>query len=295
MTAVVRWSVGLGFCLLAIAAVSAFYRPERGDTACGTVFYNTVREGSVCSQAMRVQTAWTAALAASGVAAIVAPPVMVGVRAGRPALAAVVLLTTAAAVLGLIGLNRLIQPDNSPHYCGSIVNRHTTNEPSINDACDRQLAPRRRAAALSLGSAALAAAAAAGSTFGQSRRRWLPLGVVLIALTSGGIAIVLLHDDVGSVPRVTSRAQISGVRSVPFPEGPASPEVHRGDPLFDRLVAIVPIPLPQHLEQGNDCSFGNITSIILADGRTIDYGPCGRPPSIDALRCVLAATEPPCR
>jgi hypothetical protein len=49
------------------------------------------------------------------------------------------------------------------------------------------------------------------------------------------------------------------------------------------------------LAQPQGCSFGNVTTIMIKGGKTIDYGPCLRPRSIDALRCLLAHAPIGCR
>lgn len=93
----------------------------------------------------------------------------------------------------------------------------------------------------------------------------------------------------GAVHRAADVVQI---RTVPYPEGPAG-EVSRQDAAA--LFAALPDPLPVPLKQPTDCRTGNVTSLVLSDGETIDYGPCVRPAEIDALRCYIAKQPVVCR
>jgi hypothetical protein len=94
----------------------------------------------------------------------------------------------------------------------------------------------------------------------------------------------------------TYRARdVVAVQSTPYPEGPASPRVRAGESGWSRIAAALPATLPVQLAQPHGCSMGNITTITIKSGKTIDYGPCLRPRSIDDLRCLLADAPIGCR
>lgn len=73
------------------------------------------------------------------------------------------------------------------------------------------------------------------------------------------------------------------IRIAAFPEGPVL-EVNRTDVGAEHVFDLLPDQLPAPLDQPTDCAFGNITSLELRDGDRVDYGPCLRPDTIDALR-----------
>jgi hypothetical protein len=90
-------------------------------------------------------------------------------------------------------------------------------------------------------------------------------------------------------------SEVVAVQSTPYPEGPASPRVAAGESGWARIAAALPATLPARLVQPPGCSMGNITTITIKGGKTIDYGPCLRPRSIDDLRCLLAHQPIGCR
>ncbi len=86
-----------------------------------------------------------------------------------------------------------------------------------------------------------------------------------------------------------ARAEVVGIEIDPYPEGPDSPPFVRGptEPGEMSLSLIedsIPVPLPAPKWQGFFCRLGSHVSVQLADGRTIKYGPCRRPDSIEQLR-----------
>jgi hypothetical protein len=99
------------------------------------------------------------------------------------------------------------------------------------------------------------------------------------------------------------RDDIVSVTLEPIPEGPTAPvfvrhpvsvEFVRQEFDLDKLRPAIPDPLPATLDQG-DCEFGGNLVIKTADDRTIAYGPCRRPQSIDELwtRFIALTREGP--
>jgi len=86
------------------------------------------------------------------------------------------------------------------------------------------------------------------------------------------------------------RSGVVRVVVYPWPEGPGSlvasrqPEVDNWIPL-SRIEVLVPIHLPINPEQS--CDFGAKVDVDLEDGKTITYGPCERPASIERLRKTM--------
>jgi hypothetical protein len=100
------------------------------------------------------------------------------------------------------------------------------------------------------------------------------------------------------------RDDIVSVTTQPIPEGdpapvfvdhPHSVEYVRQEFDLDKLRPALPDPLPATLDQG-DCQIGGVLVIKTAD-RTIAYGPCQRPQSINNLwtRLFEIATHGECR
>jgi hypothetical protein len=92
----------------------------------------------------------------------------------------------------------------------------------------------------------------------------------------------------GSPP--VHRGEIVSVTVEPIPEGPTAPVFvrhPRGEPFVSReldlseLLPFVPDPLPATLDQGG-CEFGG-DLVIVTGQRTIAYGPCERPATINDL------------
>ena len=111
--------------------------------------------------------------------------------------------------------------------------------------------------------------------------------VVGIALLFAGCSTGL---DMG--PRFKA-TDVVAVQTTAYPEGP-SLRIDQRDPVWPRIAAALPATLPLRLAQPSECSSGNITTIMLRNGSTIAYGPCNRPRSIDALRCLLAHASVGC-
>ena len=116
---------------------------------------------------------------------------------------------------------------------------------------------------------------------------FLAMAVVVSVVTTGVFTWRAGH------PRKISSEQVVKIATAPYPEGPTPDPVTRTDPRATAMFALLPAQLPTPLRQG-DCQVGNVTTLTLADGTVIEYGPCRRPPSIDALRCALAGKEPGC-
>lgn len=99
-------------------------------------------------------------------------------------------------------------------------------------------------------------------------------GVVLALASCGG------SDD----------AAVVRVSTFPWPEGPGpviaaiKPGLHAPVPLND-IESAIPETFPENPEQ--TCNIGAKVEITFEDGRTLEYGPCNRPASIERLRLSL--------
>jgi|SRR5579862_1308041 len=103
-------------------------------------------------------------------------------------------------------------------------------------------------------------------------------------LVAPGIGLLLaLATGCGSGRRVTS------VYAAPFPEGPRPPiaAVHPkpGEVPLSRIADAIPRTFPRNPPQ--HCNHGAIVRITFSDGKTLTYGPCKRPASIERLRLSL--------
>ena len=84
---------------------------------------------------------------------------------------------------------------------------------------------------------------------------------------------------------ITAHAiDVVAVRTAADPGGPLL-ESSRGDPKAEPVFNLLPDRLPPPLVQPPDCRFGNMITLFLKDGESIDYGPCLRPAAIEAIRC----------
>jgi hypothetical protein len=90
-------------------------------------------------------------------------------------------------------------------------------------------------------------------------------------------------------------SEVVGATTQPYPEGPPGPHVKTADALWPKVRHALPAVLPNPLNQPDGCATGNVTSLTLASGKTLDYGPCRRPASIDAIRCILAGSGAGCQ
>lgn len=60
--------------------------------------------------------------------------------------------------------------------------------------------------------------------------------------------------------------------------------LRRSWPAGDAIAALIPIPLPTPLVQPRGCVRGQSLELGLRDGRTLRYGPCLLPGSLERLR-----------
>lgn len=88
-----------------------------------------------------------------------------------------------------------------------------------------------------------------------------------------------------AVSFTASAEDVVTIRTAAFPEGPVK-QWDRGGVGAEEIFALLPTTLPAQLPQPPDCEMGNVTTLILTDGRQVGYGPCDRPASIDAVRCL---------
>jgi hypothetical protein len=85
-----------------------------------------------------------------------------------------------------------------------------------------------------------------------------------------------------------NRSDIVSLDIEPYPEGSPFPAFQRipSEPGARPLTLVedfIPIPLPAPTRYQGSCRSGGHLVIKLANGRTISYGPCTRPSSIDHL------------
>lgn len=88
----------------------------------------------------------------------------------------------------------------------------------------------------------------------------------------------------------SSTQHVVTVSTSPWPEGPIGP-VAAAKPVsglyvpLERIAGAIPSTLPDNPPQS--CTIGAIVTLTLASGRTLAYGPCNRPASIERLRIAL--------
>lgn len=97
----------------------------------------------------------------------------------------------------------------------------------------------------------------------------------------------LIAFSFGSGSFDVRRVSVVGVDRQFLPRGPLFWGYSSTAPLDRRhrlakVDQFIPDPLPQPLWQGFECDVGWVTTIVLANGRTVSYGPCRIPPSITA-------------
>jgi hypothetical protein len=121
------------------------------------------------------------------------------------------------------------------------------------------------------------------------------LAIAMLACSSGSSGNRVASEQHSSSSPVVAHAaaDVVRVRTVPYPEGPPG-EASRDDEGAAALFAELPDPLPAPLTQPLNCQAGNVTTLVFSNGETIDYGPCLRPPAIDALRCFIAGRPSGC-
>jgi hypothetical protein len=108
----------------------------------------------------------------------------------------------------------------------------------------------------------------------------------LVALVALGV-VAYLHGR----PIQIRPGDVVSVSIFAVPEGPLSQQFERsptnsGSRPLSLISASIPAPLPHPAWQFR-CSGGGTIEIELQDGRTISYGPCRRPKSINHLWAVI--------
>lgn len=97
------------------------------------------------------------------------------------------------------------------------------------------------------------------------------------------LVVAAVGTACGSARRVTT------VSTAPYPEGPRPPiaAVHpkAGEVPLSRIADAIPRTFPKNPPQ--HCNRGAIVRITFSDGKTLTYGPCERPASIERLRLAL--------
>ncbi len=117
--------------------------------------------------------------------------------------------------------------------------------------------------------------------------------IAVRAAAAALVALVLLVvvAYVHSRPIQIRDDDVVSVRIFAVPEGPVNQTFERsptnsGSRPLSLIAASVPTPLPHPAWQFG-CSIGGTIEIDLQDGRTISYGPCRRPKSINHLWAVI--------
>lgn len=77
-----------------------------------------------------------------------------------------------------------------------------------------------------------------------------------------------------------------------IPEGPPlrgafGVEENPGQIDLKRVRPAIPEPLPAPLDQPSGCDVGLVVRVRLAGGSEVAYGPCRRPPAIEALKAAM--------
>ena len=120
------------------------------------------------------------------------------------------------------------------------------------------------------------------------------LGLVVLVLA---IAWLFGFGPPLGIGRPISASEHGGIESlqlVPFPEGPYSP-LFEDPPApassvpLSAVEADVPDPLPAPRWQGVACRMGGNLEVTFVDGKTVSYGPCRKPASIERLRESMLA------
>lgn len=124
--------------------MTLLWRSEAGDSYCGSVLYDTVT-ARPCGSPILVRRVLSLLFGIAAIGTFVTASVSGAPRARRTARALACSLIVVAAAGALIAANRLLQPTHG-EYCGSVVNRHRTDEPAIEARCDDLLAPYRNTA-----------------------------------------------------------------------------------------------------------------------------------------------------
>jgi|GEM_PF-5480726 hypothetical protein len=90
--------------------------------------------------------------------------------------------------------------------------------------------------------------------------------------------------------RLWATGQIQSVYAQSWPEGPlalAAGDIdgQSGKLSLSSILAFIPNPLPKPIPQS--CTLGAMVIVTFTSGRTVQYGPCERPPSIENLRLEM--------
>lgn len=111
-----------------------------------------------------------------------------------------------------------------------------------------------------------------------------------VVLVAAGICLLAACTSGSSAPTVRGHGDVVGVQLRPVPEGPYSPWFASAGAVPDRnarplslIRRYLPSPLPAPIDQGG-CEEGGDLVVRFSDGSEVAYGPCVRPPAIEALR-----------
>lgn len=139
-----------------------------GDTYCGTVFYDSNRHGA-CGQRLATQGLFVVLATLLSLSALVVA-LLAGVSR-RVVLQriAVMVVVVLALTFALVAANRALEPTHGA-WCGSVLNRHRTYEPTIEKRCDEILRPNTREAVLASIGSVIAAGVALLMGVRQGRR-----------------------------------------------------------------------------------------------------------------------------
>jgi hypothetical protein len=84
--------------------------------------------------------------------------------------------------------------------------------------------------------------------------------------------------------------RIESIVAQSWPERPlsiaaGSVDGYAGAMTLSQIRPYIPNPLPAPIAQA--CTLGLMVTVTFVDGRTVNYGPCQRPTSIDRLRLAM--------
>jgi hypothetical protein len=130
-------------------------------------------------------------------------------------------------------------------------------------------------------------------------RSWLP-GFALFSGAMSALMVTLAAAALSGCrgddfdPEASPRGVLYEILGDPTPIG-LDPDVERAQPLavrfgdrdWGKVVPLIPSPLPEPLEQSDDCRSGHKITIRLSDAEEIEYGPCRRPNELEPLRRFL--------
>jgi hypothetical protein len=117
----------------------------------------------------------------------------------------------------------------------------------------------------------------------------IKVGSCMVSLLAAAMLTSCWGPIDNPIPPPPSTARVESVQLVPVPEGPSSPlfTLHPTNGQFplSAIRAEIPYPLPSPIDQS--CTVGGDVVIRLGGARSIMYGPCKLPPSVEGLKAAM--------